>query len=112
MTLGLGIATVAGSFLFPFVVRLAWGPMVKEWGALGGWLAAAFIVGTIWAINHGISTPMITQTGAWVDQGLAVGVGVWVASVLQGGAPKKSVKNIITAVVGGCLAGGLLSLFL
>ena len=112
MTIGLGIATIAGGFLFPFIVRLTWGAMVEEWGAIGGWMAAAFLVGTIWAINHGISTPMITQTGAWVDQGLAVGIGVWVASTMAGGEAKKSVKNITSAILGGVLAGALLSLFL
>ena len=112
MTLGLAIATIAGGFLFPFVVNLAWGPMVEEWGSIGGWMAAAFLVGTIWTINHGISTPLITQTGAWVDQGLAVGIGVWIASCLKGGNVQKSLKNIVAAVLGGILAGALLSLFL
>lgn len=112
MTIGLGIATVAGAFIFPFVLRLSWGPMVKEWGSLGGWMAAAFIVGTIWTLNHGISTPLIHQTGVWVDQGLAVGIGVWVSSTIVGGKASQSVKNIISAVVGGVLAGALLSLVL
>ena len=76
-------------------------------------MAALFIVGTVWCINHGISTPMITQSGAaWVDQGLAAGVGVWVASALVGGNVKKSIPKIIAAVSGGLLGGLLLSLFL
>ncbi|MBL1230451.1 hypothetical protein IW492_14555 [Enterococcus sp. BWB1-3] len=113
MTIGLGIATFCGGFLFPFVIRMAWGKMVEKWGPVGGWMAALFIVGTIWCINHGIATPMITQSGAaWVDQGLAAGVGVWVASALVGGNIKKSFPNIIAAVSGGVLGGLLLSLFL
>ena len=113
MTFNLGIATLCGSFMFPFVIRMAGGKMVDHWGPIGGWMAALFIVGTIWCINHGISTPMITQSGgAWVDQGLAAGVGVWVASVLVGGKIKKSIPTVLAAVSGGILGGLLLSLFL
>lgn len=113
MTLSLGIATMLGGFLFPFVIRMAWGKMVDSWGPIGGWIAAAFIVGTVWCINHGIATPMITQSGAaWVDQGLAAGVGVWVASVLVGGNVRKSLPTISASVCGGILAGVILSLFL
>ena len=112
MSLGLGLATVCGGFLFPFVIRMAWGKMVDHWGPIGGWMASLFIVGTVWCINHGISTPMIAQTGAWVDQGLAAGVGVWVAYALVGGNVKKSLPKIAAAVTGGLLGGLLLSLFL
>lgn len=112
MTLSLGIATVVGSALFPLVIRLGWGKLVDEFGAIGGWMAAAFIVGTIWALNHGLATPMITQTGAWVDQGLAAGIGIWVASSLAGDKPGKSLPVVLAAVVGGVIGGWLLSLFL
>ena len=63
--------------------------------------------------NHGIATPMITQSGsAWVDQGLAAGVGVWVASALTGGSKLKSAKNVMAAVSAGIVGGYILSLFL
>ena len=52
MTLGLGLATVCGGFLFPFVIRMAWGKMVDHWGPIGGWMAALFIVGTVWCKNR------------------------------------------------------------
>lgn len=113
MTFNLALATIAGGFIFPFTIRMIWGRMVDNWGAIGGWMAATFIVGTIWCINHGIPHPMITQSGnAWVDQGLAAGVGVWVASSLTGGDIKKSIKNILCALAGGIIGGLALSLFL
>ena len=108
MTIQLAIATLIGGFIFPFVIRMAWGRMVDNWGPIGGWMAAAFIVGTVWCINHGIATPMITQSGTvWV-----AGVGVWVASALTGGSKRKSVKNIVAAVSAGIVGGYVLSLFL
>ncbi|MGX6962672.1 Lin0368 family putative glycerol transporter subunit [Vagococcus xieshaowenii] len=113
MTTSLGIATLCGSFIFPFMIRMSWGKMVDNWGPIGGWMAALFIVGTAWCLNHGISTPMITQSGAaWVDQGLAAGVGVWVASSIVGGNIKKSIPKVVAAILAGIVGGFLLSLFL
>lgn len=112
MTVNLAMATIVGSAIFPLAIRLMWGKMVAEWGALGGWMAAAFIVGTVWCLNHGLATPMITQTGAWVDQGLAAGVGIWVGAVLTGDKVKPSLPIIACAIIGGILGGWLLSLFL
>jgi len=113
MTLGHAIATTFGGFIFPFLIRMIWGKMVDEWGAIGGWMAAAFIVGTTWAINHGISSSMITQSGgAWIDMAFAAGVGVYVASFLKGGKLGGSFVNIGAALVGGVSGGFILSLFL
>jgi hypothetical protein len=105
------IATVFGGFLFPFLIALMWGKLVENFGVFGGWMAAAFIVGTVWAINHG--TGMITQSGgSWVDMGLAAGVGLITASTVGGGNFGKAVPNILAAIVGGVLGGLILSFFL
>lgn len=111
MTIQQAIATVVGAFIFPFVIRMLWGKMVDNWGPIGGWVAAAMIVGTIWTLNHGVG--LMTQTGdAWVDMGLAAGVGVFVASVVRGGKAGKATTNIVAAFVGGALGGLILSFFL
>lgn len=113
MDIKLAIATMFGGFLFPFLVRMIWGKMVENWGAIGGWMAAAFIVGTTWAINHGLDKPMIYQSGgAWIDMAWAAAIGVFVGSVVMGGKISKSLTNIAAAVVGGTLGGFILSLFL
>ncbi|HAQ7156933.1 TPA: hypothetical protein IYR03_002863 [Listeria monocytogenes] len=95
MSIGIALATIAGGFLFPFAIRMMWGKMVDEWGAIGGWMAAAFIVGTV-----------------WVDMAVAAGIGVFTASLLTGGKFSKSIVNLAAAVVGGVVGGFLLSLFL
>jgi hypothetical protein len=112
MSWQLALATVAGGFIFPFLIRLMWGKLVDSFGAFGGWMAAAFIVGTTWALNHGLG--MITQgtDAAWIDMAFAAGIGLLVASVVRGGSFAKAVPNLAAAVVGGVLGGFILSLFL
>ena len=113
MSVTQAIATVVGGFIFPFVIRMIWGKMVDNWGAIGGWMAAAFIVGTVWAINHGIPKPMISQGGdVWIDMALAAAVGCYVASVTRGGKIEKSFTNLAAGIVGGVLGGLILSFFL
>ena len=113
MNIGIAAATIVGGCVFPFTSRMMWGKMVENWGAIGGWMAAAFIVGTVWTMNHGIPNSMIHQSGgAWIDMAWSAGVGVFVASVLTGGKISKSLTNIFAAVVGGVLGGFILSLFL
>lgn len=110
-TLPAMVATVFGGFLFPFLIWLLWGKLVENFGTFGGWMAALFIVGTTWTINHGVG--MITQSGgSWVDMGLAAGVGLLVASTVSGGNFGKAVPNILAAIVGGVLGGLILSFFL
>lgn len=113
MSVSLAVATFVGAFIFPFFIRMCWGKMVDSWGPIGGWMAAAFITGTVWTLNHGILTPMMTQSGAaWVDMGLAAGVGCWVATARLGLDMKKSFKNVAAAVLGGVAGAALLALFL
>jgi uncharacterized membrane protein (UPF0136 family) len=113
MSVGTAVTIIAGGFLFPFAIRMMWGKMVEDWGPLGGWMAAAFIVGTVWTLNHGIERPLITQTGgAWIDMAWAAGIGLFVATALRGGKILKALPNVFAAVVGGVMGGFLLSLFL
>ncbi|MBU5456070.1 Lin0368 family putative glycerol transporter subunit [Caproiciproducens sp. MSJ-32] len=111
MTLELALATIVGGFLFPFLIRMYWGGLVDKFGPIGGFMAAGFIVGTAWALNHGVG--LITQSGpVWVDMGFAAGIGLCVASAIQGGKVKKAIPQIGAALVGGTLAGFILSIIL
>ena len=111
MTIQQAIATIVGAFIFPFVIRLMWGKMVEHWGAIGGWMAASMIVGTIWTLNHGVG--LMTQSGAvWVDMGLAAGIGLFVASAARGGKVGEATNNLLAALVGGILGGLILSFIL
>ncbi len=117
MAVGQAITTLVGAALFPFVIRLAWGKLVDEFGTFGGFMAALFIVGVMWALNHGFGNPngggLIFQTGAWVDMGTAAGVGLLVASSMQGAkVDNHTVNNIVAAIVGGIIGGLFLALAL
>ncbi|PKM52768.1 MAG: hypothetical protein CVV00_15730 [Firmicutes bacterium HGW-Firmicutes-5] len=109
MTLQLGLATFSGGFIFAFLIRLLWGELVTNFGPAGGWLAAGFIVGTTWSLNHGVG--LIYQTGAaWIDMAYAAGFGLFAANIIVDKADVgKGFVNIVFAIVGGILGGFLLS---
>lgn len=107
MTIGNMITTFAGAFIFPFLIRLAWGRLVEDVGPIGGWLAAGFIVGTTWTLTHGVG--FIVQTGAWVDMAWAAGIGLFVASSISGDSTAPGLVNVFFAIVGGTLGGLILS---
>jgi len=108
MTMALGISTFAGAFIFPFLIRLLWGKFVDDWGVIGSWMAAGMIVGTTWALNHGVG--MIHQTGAaWVDMAFAASAGLFAASAVCGDCVKKGSLDLTFAIIGGVLGGFILS---
>ncbi|GAB6099945.1 hypothetical protein JCM16358_18240 [Halanaerocella petrolearia] len=110
MTITFIFTTVLGSFLFPFLLRMFWGKMVDNWGVIGGWMAALFLVGTTWVFNHGFS--MIHQSGKiFIDMAWAAGVGVMVATAILGGKLRKAAPNLIGSIIGGIIAGLILAYF-
>ncbi|WFD09998.1 Lin0368 family putative glycerol transporter subunit [Tepidibacter hydrothermalis] len=113
MTLKLAIGTFAGAFIFPFMIRLVWGKLVEDFGPAGGWMAAAFIVGLCWTLNHGVGAIHQMEGGAWIDMAWAAGIGLWAATVVVDKADVgKSIPTIVFSLIGGTLGGFLLSTFL
>lgn len=116
MTVTQIVTTLVGAALFPFVIRLVWGHFTDNFGAFGGFMAALWIVGLMWALNHGYATinggsGLIHQTGAWVDMGTAAGVGLIVASMGRGAKfDSHTGMNVIAAIVGGIIGGLILAI--
>lgn len=111
MTIEHAVATIVGAAIFPFLLRLLWGKLCDNFGPFGGWLAAGFIVGTTWTLNHALG--LIVQSGeVWIDMGLAAGVGLLTASTLAGGKFGKALPNVAAAFVGALIGGLLLSFVL
>lgn len=112
MTINQIIGTLAGAFIFSFCVNILFGKMVGEFGAIGGWLATGFVVGTIWLLNHNIG--LIWQSGtAWVDQATAVGFGCYACSTFRQkdrmGAFVKGIPTLVESIIGGLIAAGILA---
>lgn len=104
------ISTITGGFLFTFLIQILWGRLVNKFGSFGGILAAVLISGTMWVLNHGLTKPLIFQSGSlWIDMAWAPAVSGIVYSLLAGKKIKKSVPNIIAAILGGIMAGLLIS---
>ncbi len=111
MTMNLMLATFAGAFIFPYLLRLCVGPLLEKFGPIGGWIFAGFVVGTAWTLNHGVG--MIFQSGsAWVDMAWAAGFGLWAASAFSGDSIGKSIPTFVNSIIVGTLGGFLLSCFL
>ncbi|WP_432409240.1 Lin0368 family putative glycerol transporter subunit [Wukongibacter sp. M2B1] len=108
MSFGAVITTFTGAFIFPFLIRLCWGKMCDSWGPIGGWMAAGFIVGTAWTLNHGVGF-MVQSGPAWIDMAWAAGVGLFVASAASGDDVGKGLVNALFAIIGGVLGGFILS---
>lgn len=108
MTFKLLLMTFVGGFIFPFMIHLGWGRLVEKFGAIGGFLAALFIVGTTWALNHGYGL-VYQSSEVWVDMGLAAGVGLFVASTVEGGDLSEGMKFVLYAIIGGILGGYIIS---
>jgi hypothetical protein len=110
MTWQFAISTIVGAAIFPFLIWMMWGKLVEKFGVAGGWMAAFFIVGTTWILNHGMANALIKQGegGVWVDMGLAAGVGLLVASTVSGSKFGKAIPNVVAAIVGGALAGAVI----
>lgn len=136
-TLGMynaGIVTsIFGSFAVAFTVLLCWPKLVKDFGAKGGFIAAALIIGTFWIVNHklpgyGFSTGLLTDienlpmqfslihqgargSAPWVDMGFAIAMGFVVADLLcapkgtRSGLAKEMFPRWIVIIIGGIVGG-------
>ena len=46
------ITSIFGAFAVTFTVLMSWPKLVKDFGPIGGFMAAALIIGTFWVVNH------------------------------------------------------------
>ena len=130
------ITSIFGAFCVTFAVLICWPKLVKDFGPIGGFLSAAFIIGTCWIINHklpgfGFMTGLSTDTAGnmmqyglihqglrgaapWVDMGFAIGVGFVTFDLLTAKKGSRSVlvkeafPRWLTIIIGG-VTGGILA---
>jgi hypothetical protein len=128
--------TIFGAAFVAFFIAIAWGKLVELYGALGGLIGGGAIVGTFWVLNHklpgfgighdgfGYQYGLIVQTGPWIDMGLAVCMGLFTASFLEGLRNKKLdpsqpcggtllaevFPRVISVILGGMAGGAIVGL--
>lgn len=111
------ITTLAGGFIFPFLICVVWGQFFGKYNLIGSALAAGFIVGTTWVLNHGVATHYVIQGpnvatpgGApWVDMAFAAFAGIFVNGIVLGGKAGKAMPTLLCAIIGGVLGGFIIS---
>lgn len=119
--------TIAGGFILAFLVSMCWGPLVEKFGPAGGWMAAGFIIGTVWLVNHGlpgngilgitanakiIPSGLIVQgdNAPWVDMAWAAAIGTFANGIYNGGKLSKSLPTLIAVILGGIVGGVILGI--
>ena len=129
------ITSIFGSFAVTFTVIFCWPKLVKDFGAKGGFIAAALIIATFWLVNHklpgfGFSTGLATDVNGlpmqfslihqgargsapWVDMGWAIAMGFVVCDTLC--APRGTRLGLLkeafprwAVIIAGGIAGGIL----
>lgn len=129
------ITSIFGAFAVTFTVLMCWPKLVKDFGPIGGFMAAAVIIGTFWLVNHklpgfGFSTGLLTDvnnlpmqfsmihqgnrgSAPWVDMGWAIAIGFVFADVLcakkgtRTSLLKEAFPRWVVIILGG-IAGGIL----
>ncbi len=134
------ITTIFGGFCVAFAIVICWPKLVETYGAVGGMIGGSVIVATFWLLNHklpgiGIAPNCIDHpeggiqqfgliaqgfrgAAPWVDMGLAVGVGMWVASYFDArkqadnslGLIAESAPRLFCVLLGGALGGAIVAL--
>lgn len=132
------LTSIFGAFAVTFTVLMCWPKLVKDFGPIGGFMAAAIIIGTFWVVNHklpgyGFSTGLLLDenqlpmqfslihqgtrgSAPWVDMGWAIAVGFVVCDVLCARKDmrmpllKEAFPRWIVIILGGILGGILVGL--
>ncbi|MCD8042697.1 MAG: hypothetical protein LUH10_06495 [Tannerellaceae bacterium] len=129
------ITSIFGAFAVSFTVLLCWPKLVNDFGAKGGFIAAAVIIGTFWIVNHklpgyGFSTGLLMDannlpmqfslihqgargSAPWIDMGWAIAMAFVVLDLMtapkgtKAGLFKEMIPRWCVIILGG-IAGGIL----
>lgn len=106
------IISIIGYSLAPIFVFTVWGEFVEVWGVIGGWFAGLAVIGPMWFLLHYNGLVEQESDAAFVDLGLAVGVGGIFQGVFSGlgmagliGAMPTIIVVVLGAIAGGFAAG-------
>ena len=104
------LRAIIGGFIAATLINSSWGVFTEELGNIGGILAAAILVGTMWFLNHYIGLIPNKKNYAFVDMGIAIGIGCIVRDVIKVKDIQEvvaSMPTLIFVILGGCVGGTL-----
>ena len=102
------LSTTVGAAVCGAMVFGIWPEMWKSYGIMGGWLAAAILIGICWYMNHRLGMIWNDPGRAWVDQGWAVcAAGIAWAVVRFHAELLQCLPTLVCCLIGGSLAGAL-----
>lgn len=104
------LRAIIGGFIAATLINSSWGVFTEELGNIGGILAAAILVGTMWFLNHYIGLIPNKKNCAFVDMGIAIGIGCIVRDVIKVKDIQEvvaSMPTLIFVILGGCVGGTL-----
>lgn len=100
------LGTIIGAALAGMFVMTVWGAFAGPYGIAGGWFAGFAIITPMWYLNHFLGT--MNNEGAFVDQGVAIGVCGTFRTVFEQGDIQPFVDALPTlsiVLVGACVGG-------
>ena len=84
-----------------------WSVFTNNFGVFGGWLAAFFIIGTLWYVNHHLGLIENKMGAGFVDMGLGIAICGTTNGVLTNGTCEliNSFPTLALVSIGGAIGG-------
>lgn len=99
---------IKSTFLYcitALIVMNFWGKIVGQFGLIGSFLSALFLIGPLWYFNHFKNFISHKKDEIFIDMGLAIAFGSFIKSLSNHGDSYGIMYSIITLVVLWCGAG-------
>ncbi|MFP7297044.1 Lin0368 family putative glycerol transporter subunit [Neobacillus niacini] len=104
---------VIGYCIAGMIVMSVWGPLSSKYGLMGGVLAAFFIIGPMWYMNHYVGLIDHEDDSAFVDMGLGIAIcGMMRDFFMNGSSTLVDSLPTILLVTVGAVAGGVAAAYI
>jgi hypothetical protein len=99
--------SVLGFVIAGITPTIFWGAFTNNFGGLGGWLAAFFLIGTLWYVNHHLGLIENKTEAGFIDMGLGIAICGTTNGVLTNGPMEliNSLPTLILVSIGGAIGG-------
>lgn len=101
------LKSTLGYFLASIIINGGWGFFVDKFGLMGGYLAAFFLTGFMWYINHYLGLIKHDKDSAFIDMGLGVGICLVTKGYIVNGLSSisSSIPTFVYVAIGAMLGG-------